>query len=176
MRDRSTSSFNWAGWVTWVLLTTLGWLAGWVFLTDLWMRLGGMLSLREAWIGLAIGVSQWVFLRSRLEKSYWWIIASMVGWAIGHLLVFKLLPVGLREWAGLPIGFTLGLAQWLLLRIEIPRAEWWLVISTLGWLLAMTGFLGGSLVGAVAGAVTGVAVVLFVDLKDAQELDEEHAG
>lgn len=150
MREKSTYAFNWTAWITWVLLTTLGWLAGWLFLGELW-------------IGLALGVAQWILMRSRLENSFWWVLASLVGWALGHLAVMSWLPVAMREWAGLPIGLTLGAAQWIVLRSLMPRSGWWIVINALGWLLAMTGVLGGSLVGAVAGAVTGVAAAFFLD-------------
>lgn len=160
MREERGYSFNWTAWISWVLLTTLGWLVGWVLLDELW-------------VGLALGASQWLFIRSRLEKSYRWVIASMVGWAAGHLLVIFWIPIELRDWAGLPIGLTLGAAQWLVLRGGLPRAGWWIVINALAWLLAMTGILGGSLVGAVAGAVTGVAAVLFMDLREAQQLKGE---
>lgn len=162
MREETKYSFNWTAWVTWVLITTIGWLIGWVFLGELW-------------IGLALGAGQWLLLRSRLDHDYWWIPASLVGWAIGHLAVLNLVPVDLREWAGLPIGLTLGVAQWIVLRDEMPHSIWWIVVNGLGWLLAMTGVLGGSLVGAVAGAITGIAAALLVDIKDGLPADDlEH--
>jgi hypothetical protein len=159
MREESKYSFNWTAWVTWVLITTLGWLIGWIFLGELW-------------IGLALGAAQWLLLRTRLKHSYWWIPASLVGWAIGHLAVLNFVPVDLRDWAGLPIGLTLGTAQWIVLRDEMPHTFWWIVVNGLGWMLALTGVLGGSLVGAVAGAVTGVAAALFVDLQDRVPTDQ----
>ena len=31
------------------------------------------------------------------------------------------------------IGFSIGAAQWLLLRKRLPRAGWWIVANILGW-------------------------------------------
>lgn len=157
MREERSNKFDWTTWITWVLLTTLGWLVGWVILGELW-------------IGLAVGSSQWVLLRSRLENAYWWILASLIGWALGHLIVINLLAASLRGWAGLPIGTVLGMAQWVILRTQVPRAGWWVVISALGWMLAMTGVLGGSLVGAVAGAATGVAIAMLLEIREVNAL------
>ncbi|MGD8732117.1 MAG: hypothetical protein PVH92_09565, partial [Anaerolineales bacterium] len=73
MREKRRTSFNWTAWVYWILVTTFGWLVGWVFLGELW-------------IGLTLGIGQWMLIRSRVKDSYWWVIASMLGWAAGHLL------------------------------------------------------------------------------------------
>ncbi len=163
MGEERGYTFNWTAWISWLLLTTVGWLVGWVLLGELW-------------IGLALGAGQWILMRSRLENSFWWVLASLVGWAVGHLAVMSWLPVEFREWAGLPIGLTLGVSQWIVLRDLMPRSGWWIVISALGWLLAMTGVLGGSLVGAVAGAVTGVAAALFMDISQRSPADKLEEG
>ncbi|MBV5262012.1 hypothetical protein FLX56_26800 [Synechococcus moorigangaii CMS01] len=34
-------------------------------------------------------------------------------------------------------GFFIGVAQWLVLRQYIPKAFWWIVVSTLGWTLGL---------------------------------------
>jgi hypothetical protein len=42
-------------------------------------------------IGGLIGLSQWVFLRRRIPKAGWWILASMLGW--GLAVLGRLTPV-----------------------------------------------------------------------------------
>jgi hypothetical protein len=121
-----------------------------------------------------------------LWKLYgWWVLASTVGWAAGPILL--LLSMGRRlDLPGAVIGLValgaiVGLAQWLVLRLAIPAAGWW-VLATAGgiaagvaltwaflWLVARllgpNGLLGlvlsgtaPSLVIAVAGAVVGILV------------------
>lgn len=35
---------------------------------------------------------------------------------------------------GLTVGFSIGLAQWLVLKRFLQRAQWWILASTLGWM------------------------------------------
>ena len=86
-----------AGW--WVPASAVGWIIwclGIVIATALTQSNGTASEVRLAnniiviaagAIGLTVGVSQWIVLRRRVRSSGWWILASIVGWAIiGYLL------------------------------------------------------------------------------------------
>ena len=75
------------------------------------------------------------------DRSYWklygwWVLFSTIGWAAGPILL--LLSMGRElDLPGMAIGLLVlgaivGLAQWLVLRLEIPAAGWWVLASTLG--------------------------------------------
>ena len=60
----------------------------------------------------------------------WWILATTIAGAI----------VGALEASGFELaatifftGLFIGAAQWLVLRQYVPKAFWWIVVSTLGW-------------------------------------------
>ena len=62
-------------------------------------------------------------------------------------------------------GTVLGLLQWLVLRRQVARAGWWVLASTVGWVVG--GFVSGitdaaagwAVLGAVYGAITGIVLV-----------------
>ncbi|MGI9624399.1 MAG: hypothetical protein ACR2PK_16315, partial [Acidimicrobiales bacterium] len=58
-------------------------------------------------------------------------------------------------------GTAVGVLQWTVLRQQIPRAGWWVVASTTGWVAGMPiGDLAGPPgLGAIYGAVTATALV-----------------
>ena len=69
----------------------------------------------------------------------WWTLATTIAGAI----------VGALEASGFELaatvfftGLLIGTAQWLVLRQYIPKAFWWIVVSTLGWTfgLALVGY------------------------------------
>lgn len=142
-------SFNWQLWLQWVLTTTLGWLIG-----------GSFLPL-EFGAGVAIGVLQWIVLRSLVAQAAWWILASMLGWLLGWSII-AIFPAQFI-WEGAILGLTTGIAQWFILRKWVPQAFWWPLISTLAWIIGLSNFIAGeTLVGAVVGAITGVALELLM--------------
>ncbi len=163
-RSRRPESFNWSLWVRWILVTTLGWLI--VF--ALWTQPG----YGQFFCGAVIGTAQWVVVRSLIREDGWWIPASAVGWAGGVALVSFVLPPTSSIATYVILGAALGLAQWLVLRGQVHRAWWWIVISALGWTVAMMGILGDLLNGAVAGAVTGFALELL--LRHRRALGQPH--
>ncbi len=153
-QGRKHESFDWTLWAKWILVTTLGWLIAFA----LWPEPGyGQLG-----YGAVIGTAQWVVLRPSVREDGWWIPVSAAGWAGGVAVVSFLLPAINPIAAQAIIGGGMGLAQWLVLRWQVHRAWWWIVLSALGWTVAMMGILGGLLEGALAGAVTGFALELLL--------------
>lgn len=148
-RARRPESFNWTLWLKWILATTVGWLIAFM--------LGN-----EVAFGAVVGTVQWVVLRPLIRQAAWWIPASAAGWAAGIALVSWLLSPINPIAAHAVIGTGMGLAQWLVLRWQMRRAWWWIVLSALGWTVGMMAILGSLLEGAVAGAVTGFALELLL--------------
>ena len=117
------------GW--WILATMAGCLL--VFATMIFLiRIFDMAflnlwngTLAFATIGGLIGLSQWIFLRRRIPKAGWWILASILGWslavlgsltevrngsALAQLLAFSLSP-----------AIIAGFAWWYLLKPEAQQ-------------------------------------------------------
>ena len=114
----------------WILATLAGCLL--VFATMTLLTRIFELSIRTFWngalvfaiIGGLIGLSQWVFLRRRIPKAGWWILASFLGWGLAvlgsltsmknastlaQILTFSLSP-----------AIVAGFAWWFLLR---PKSQ-----------------------------------------------------
>ena len=99
-------------------------------------------------IGLGLGIGQWVLMRRHLERSVWWIVATVVGLAVAGALMGtgtteELARRGLNtETVGLVLGAAAGVAQWVVLRLRSPRAIWWIPANVaafgLGWLVNWT--------------------------------------
>lgn len=118
----------------WILATMVGCLLVFVTMTllirifevaflNLWNG-----TLAFATIGGLIGLSQWVFLRRRIPKAGWWILASILGWglavlgsltevrngsAFAQILTFSLSP-----------AVVAGIAWWYLLRPKEQRDKY----------------------------------------------------
>jgi hypothetical protein len=97
--------------------------------------------------------------------GFWllWVLASTAGWAMGLSVglavgnaVLNAVGDAVVEAVGGAVGGAVsGVAQWLILRRQVRRADWWILASTAGW--AVGGAVGGAVAGAVVGAV-GLAV------------------
>lgn len=147
-------SFDWTLWLKWILVSALGWGFG--------LALG-----MDLLIGAVVGLLQWLVLRSLIQGDGWWIPASALGWAGAAGLIAALFQPGqavesVIGLAALLIGIGIGVGQWLVLRRQVYRAWWWIVLSALGWAVGLMGVLGASLTGAVAGGVTGFALELLL--------------
>ena len=115
--------------------------------------------------GAEFGIAQWLILRRQGHKVGWWVVASIVGFAIGFPLtktLFGELSSGLlvAGGAGAVVGAIAGALQWLVLRGQVVRAGWWVLASALAWMVSAV--LGD--VGALAAGVDFVADLLRVIL------------
>jgi hypothetical protein len=135
-----------------------------------YLRLGVMAGLVG---GGFSGLCQTLLLRRQLRRTNSWVMLTVIGWALGWIIILG--PGGLMEQSkvGQPLallalvigGAMAGLIQWLVLRLEVKRAGWWIPATALGWGLAFfpinfsEGFiaLGGS--GAMIGISTGAALL-----------------
>jgi len=96
----------------WILANILGWSFGFAATESLEI-LGWQWGTPQLLGGMIIGFSQWIVLRRYLAKSYWWIIACV----IGSFAILSLIPVGytflmILEEYSIPIivaGFIMGI-------------------------------------------------------------------
>ena len=144
------TTFDWAIWIQWVLVTTVGWMLG--------LALGG-----EIGVGVFVGAAQWVVLRRYFSQAWWWILASAAGWLVGWAIITSglFVPPGGGPFtaivSGAVFGLTMGVAQWLILRMWTRLAGLWILASIPGWTIGLIGLLGSILAGAAAGVITGFA-------------------
>ncbi len=161
----------WSFWLWWVLASTVGWAVG--------GSVGSMVSdSATVAMGVAVaGVLQWLVVRRQLPRSGWWAPASLVAVAVAGVVGFAV-GVALAVFGGANMvaeagtvgviagGTVLGVMQWLMvLKRRAERAGWWVLASTVGWLVgglvsgAVDPVVGVAVIGAVYGAITGPALV-----------------
>ena len=186
MTKKRRISVDWSVWLQWVFASGLGGAVGFALADAVLDTFSEALYKAMAEIvifgllGAAMGTLQWLVLRRHFFQAGWWVAASSVGGTlIGIIGVFygSELQVNMVLAYGL-VGIILGALQWLVLRRRISRSGWWMVVSPLGWALAvpvvrsldrlglMRGLtetigliLGFGLAGTVVGIVTGGLLV-----------------
>lgn len=113
--------------------------------------------------GILVGVFQWLVLRRYVTGSVRWVLASLGAVAASGLVVLGVgsFDANLGWVAGAVLYGTLaGVLQWLVLRRQVARAGWWVLASTVGWVVALPlGDITGPPGWAVYGAVTGTLLV-----------------
>jgi hypothetical protein len=185
-------SVGWVFWFLWVFASASGLVFGATLDNALTINLNahiyldsplvegtvGILGGLAVFIGLGVGINQWIILRQKLHKIELWILASIPILLVGQLDYSQ---------AGLTVrGVGVGLAQWLVLRRKFSQAGWWILGSVLGWSVGLslgnsmameTGWpLANALCGAVVGAITGVPLVWLLRQQEHEVLDEEVDG
>jgi len=112
-------------WNGWLPANILGWSFGFTAAESLKM-FGWQWGTPQLLGGMIIGFAQWIVLRRYLPKSYWWIIACVIG------------SFAILSW--IPIGYTFLM---ILEEYSIPIIVAGLIMgiftgTTLSWLLALS--------------------------------------
>jgi hypothetical protein len=88
-------------------------------------------------VGLGMGLGQWLLLRKYLKHSAGWILATGLAMLLEGLFRWSLppdTPPGLIGPLTVPTGAVLlAVCQWFVLRGRVPHAGWWVVICIAGW-------------------------------------------
>jgi hypothetical protein len=151
MNDNKHETMDWALWFYWIMATTLGWIFGNLFFNGIPIIMSGAV----------VAAFQSVVLYKRIQKAWRWAVLSSLGWITGYILALFFLPTNMGFLFGGIMGGTVGLVQWLILRMEMEWSGWWVVISIMAWttgLNLMPGFLTS---GALPGALTGLALIVL---------------
>jgi len=166
----------------WVVATTAGWVVGFAVCEAVVKPIVDFLihfPSDGAVIGIAIGIGQWLVLNRRINRTRWWIVASIIGFGVGKDVAGLAVPAMSGHLGsalgGLAIGTALGLGQWLVLRRHVPEARWWVLANAIGWSIGWsiielvdsdaaggvqaTAYLVGAIGASIAGVVTASTLV-----------------
>ncbi|GAC1554383.1 MAG: hypothetical protein NVS2B7_30340 [Herpetosiphon sp.] len=122
---------------------------------DPWVR-EAIIVLGMALLGAALGLAQAVILRPYLQRTRTWALTTAaclwLGGSLAELAAFSGVAIGPSlALSALLLGPGCGLLQWLILRKEVARAGWWVLVQTLGWVVVFV---------VAAGVAGGAAVIL----------------
>jgi hypothetical protein len=131
--------------LAWILATAISAMIGWVIGPYLAYAKNEFLNvlIYLSFIGLCIGVGQWLVLRRIIRYSVWWPLVTILGWtsavpilgviahltrvSVDYIVVFALVCIWVSA------------IQWLGIREYFRTALWWIVLSgaggALGWAL-----------------------------------------
>lgn len=193
------SQVGWGFWLLYVLATILGMAVGCLLAFVATAIVFAPLRVLGEWLpwtvfgivlGITVGILQWIVLRRRVSGAGWWVVAS-AGGGIGAMqsgTVFGRSPsfeslAALLGCIGIVAlgGAVTGTLQWVVLKKQVSRAGWWVLVSTVCWPLSVIGvsalpwsdLYGAALsvmlvAGAVLGMVTG-GVLAWLLRRPAQE-------
>ena len=146
----------------WVAATIVGWAIGFFvceaikpFLFDI-THLGG----DGLVIGAGVGIAQGLVLRRQTGRFGSWVLLSSLGFGIGKLAgetIAQGMTAALGHLVtGAVIGVAVGIAQWLILRRHVARAEWWVLANVAAWAV------GWSVISLVEGAEDIATLIVYL--------------
>jgi hypothetical protein len=114
--------------------------------------------------GILMGVLHALVLRKHVTQAWRWVLASLGATAVVGVVIFGVgvVSADLGWLAGVSVfGTVVGVLQWAVLRRQVPRAGWWVLASTAGWVVGMPlGDVNGPPgLGAAYGVITGTVLV-----------------
>jgi hypothetical protein len=107
-------------------------------------------------LGFAIGLAQWLILRSYIVVSFWWAPATALGWAVAYIsgtyiaddlyealeaMTYSYIGSTYMELGdvllGLMFGTFVGFSQCAAFKRRVPRVEFWLITNAVAWVLVL---------------------------------------
>jgi hypothetical protein len=139
MKEPST---NWRFWLFWVLAFLSFPIAGVLAIFVVPVTTPVRAIIAGAIGGAALGLIQWLVLKSRLPLlSIWWVAATSVGMAVGLAIGTAFLGSETAGnallWRGAITGLCIGIGQWIILRqvLPLPQSIIWIGVVSVGWAL-----------------------------------------
>ncbi len=167
---------GWRVWFWWLMASAWGWGIG---MYTPFGTPGGIETLGSsppvlwagylgfAWGAILVGALQWLVIRPHVARASRWVLASLGAAVVVGVVVFGVGSVdadaGWVVGTGL-FGAAAGLLQWPVLRRGVPRAGWWVLASTVGWIAGIPAgeAVGWNGLGAVHGVITGTVLVFLL--------------
>ena len=170
---------TWQGWLRvwalWLVLTTIGGLAGLGLAAYLesfavvsgWLPWEIQTGIALTAAGAGMGLGQWLLLQPWVHKAWQWIVPTVAGQPLGWAAA---VAVNWHYDAWVLTWVVSGLGQWFVLRRWVHRSWWWLIAAVsyapLRWLTDRTGaedveVWGGVLVYGTPVALTGLILMLL---------------
>ncbi len=163
----------------WVVAVVAGWAIGF-FLCEALEQFLTTFFIDGLVIGSAMGIAQGLVLRRRIAPILLWVVASIIGFAIGKFVADAVGPalpeVAATVVSGAIIGLSAGIAQSLVFLNRFSRAWWWVAANVVAWAVGWSlisladgsdmsiamAYVVGAAGAAVIGVITGIALLGLV--------------
>ncbi len=135
---------GWGFWLQWVGASTGGLTLAMLSLAVIDSVAGQENSLGDglahivglALAGAVVGIVQWLVLRRQIRRAAWGVLANSVALPVGFFGGYLLGGPPVDFFGGFVVlGILGGITYWLVLRQQVYRAGWWVLASSLGWVV-----------------------------------------